>query len=378
MNSEDISLSSLSGEEGGVKVAAGGEEGGQRLRPREHRHKHKKKHKRHSHKHKHRHKSSSRKERRHKKHRCKHRPKDSESDSGESEDEELQLIDDILESSLQPPDSPVAVCDIPSPPPKVKRLSITGRDVEILRSSAGNGIVESMKIVVDNRNGSRDQPVTVSSSEEEMASLEIGVSNDENSREMSRRAEEFTLDSSDFLHIDEDLNLEELMKQKAALQARLGAYMSDVDDDDDDEETGPPPVTAGTPQQAPPAPHKLLVAALAAEKKPVQEVFTIEDSDDAEPKRRDRKKERESRPKKRKRSSASVNDMCLSVLASLPALVVVLRLLVVVVVVVALGGPSVHLLVDRKVLQPGVEVGVLQEWIRVSGVTWIDQEYRLP
>lgn len=37
---------------------------------------------------------------------------------------------------------------------------------------------------------------------------------EDNSREASRKAEEYNLDSSDFLHIDEDLNLEELMKQK--------------------------------------------------------------------------------------------------------------------------------------------------------------------
>lgn len=58
------------------------------------------------------------------------------------------------------------------------------------------------------------QPVTVSSSEDDGGGLELAVSNDENSRDTSRRAEEFCLDSSDFLHIDEDLNLEELMKQK--------------------------------------------------------------------------------------------------------------------------------------------------------------------
>lgn len=55
------------------------------------------------------------------------------------------------------------------------------------------------------------QPLTVSSSEED--GLDQIVS-DENSREDSRRAEEFCLDSSDFLPIHEDLNLEELMKQK--------------------------------------------------------------------------------------------------------------------------------------------------------------------
>lgn len=58
--------------------------------------------------------------------------------------------------------------------------------------------------------------MTVSSSEEDVGCVEMGVSNDENSRETSRRAEEFCLDSSDFLHIDEDLNLEELMKQKVS------------------------------------------------------------------------------------------------------------------------------------------------------------------
>lgn len=55
------------------------------------------------------------------------------------------------------------------------------------------------------------QPVTVSSSDE---TTEPQAVSEENSREAARKAEEFTLDSSDFLHIDEDLNLEELMKQK--------------------------------------------------------------------------------------------------------------------------------------------------------------------
>lgn len=56
----------------------------------------------------------------------------------------------------------------------------------------------------------------MSSSEEDVGGMELGISNDENSRETSRRAEEFCLDSSDFLHIHEDLNLEELMKQKVS------------------------------------------------------------------------------------------------------------------------------------------------------------------
>lgn len=65
------------------------------------------------------------------------------------------------------------------------------------------------------------QAVTLSSSEEgdrvqhivSDDNLEQTLS-DDNSREAARKAEEFSLDSSDFLHIDEDLNLEELMKQK--------------------------------------------------------------------------------------------------------------------------------------------------------------------
>ncbi|KAL9918544.1 uncharacterized protein ACN427_000828 isoform 1-T5 [Glossina fuscipes fuscipes] len=38
--------------------------------------------------------------------------------------------------------------------------------------------------------------------------------------------------SPDLAIIEDDLNLEELMKQKALLQARLGAYMSDTEGDD--------------------------------------------------------------------------------------------------------------------------------------------------
>ncbi|KAK8726432.1 hypothetical protein OTU49_010256, partial [Cherax quadricarinatus] len=261
MNSDEISLSSLSTDE--MKP-----DDQERSRSKEHRHKHKKKHKRHSHKHKHRHKSSSRKERKHKKHRSKHRHKESESESAESEDvEDVQLIDELLESGLE-----ALVTNH-------ERPRSHGRDVEIRRASAGNGIVESMKIVVNNHNGSRDQPVTVYSSEDEIVDQLLS---DENSREASRKAEEFSLDSSDFLHIHEDLNLEELMKQKLTLQACLGAYMSDVEDEEEFQETPQKPVVA---------------------KKIEEEVVTIEDSDDAEPKKKERKKERESRAKKRKRSS---------------------------------------------------------------------------
>lgn len=151
-------------------------------------------------------------------------------------------MDELLESGLEAVNNPGT------------QARERGRDVEILRASAGNGIVESMKIVVNNHNGSKEevstfslkaadfcifiyifstgwyasvrniifsskcillsfllifQPVTVSSSEDDVVQA-----SEDNSREASRKAEEFCLDSSDFLHIDEDLNLEELMKQK--------------------------------------------------------------------------------------------------------------------------------------------------------------------
>lgn len=83
--------------------------------------------------------------RKHKKHRCKHRHKGSESESGESETEDVELIDELLESGLE-----VIVSNHDQPRDRE-------RDVEIMQASAGNGIVESMKIVVDNRNGTRDQ-----------------------------------------------------------------------------------------------------------------------------------------------------------------------------------------------------------------------------
>lgn len=60
---------------------------------------------------------------------------------------DLELIDDLLEKSLKPESPTTANIDIPA----------QARDVEILRASAGNGIVESMKIVVSNRNGSKEQ-----------------------------------------------------------------------------------------------------------------------------------------------------------------------------------------------------------------------------
>lgn len=89
--------------------------------------------------------------RRHKKHRSKHRHKDSDSDSADSNDEEdLELIDDLLEKSLKPAASTT---------PRTETTT-QARDVEILRASAGNGIVESMKIVVNNRNGSKEQVTT--------------------------------------------------------------------------------------------------------------------------------------------------------------------------------------------------------------------------
>ncbi|XP_027225993.1 serine/threonine-protein kinase PRP4 homolog isoform X1 [Penaeus vannamei] len=257
MNSDDPSLSSMSEEE----VKSGGQEPA-RSRSKERKHKHRKKHKRHSHKHKHRHKSSSRKERKHKKHRSKHRHKDSDSESSASEDgSDIQLVDELLESGLEAVNNPGT------------QARERGRDVEILRAPAGNGIVESMKIVVNNHNGSKEEPVTVSSSEEEVVEA-----SEDNSREASRKAEEYNLDSSDFLHIDEDLNLEELMKQKAALQACLGAYMSDVEEEEE-------------PKQAP-----------AVVEKPECDVVTIEDSDDGQSKKKEKRREKESRPKKRKRS----------------------------------------------------------------------------
>ncbi|ROT67009.1 putative serine/threonine-protein kinase PRP4-like [Penaeus vannamei] len=265
MNSDDPSLSSMSEEE----VKSGGQEPA-RSRSKERKHKHRKKHKRHSHKHKHRHKSSSRKERKHKKHRSKHRHKDSDSESSASEDgSDIQLVDELLESGLEAVNNPGT------------QARERGRDVEILRAPAGNGIVESMKIVVNNHNGSKEEPVTVSSSEEEVVEA-----SEDNSREASRKAEEYNLDSSDFLHIDEDLNLEELMKQKAALQACLGAYMSDVEEEEE-------------PKQAP-----------AVVEKPECDVVTIEDSDDGQSKKKEKRREKESRPKKRKRSSGPIFPEC--------------------------------------------------------------------
>merc|ERR1712212_1226001 len=160
--------------------------------------------------------------------------------SGDGEGSDLQLVDELLESGLEavissstlparetgrdvekitlPRETGREVEKIMLPHDTgrdmEKRRSVrdveimrTGRDVEIMRSAAGNGVVESMKIVVNNHNGSKDEPVTVSSSED--GGMEQQIS-EENSREENRKIEEFTLDSSDFLHIDEDLNLEEL------------------------------------------------------------------------------------------------------------------------------------------------------------------------
>lgn len=81
--------------------------------------------------------------RRHKKHRSKHKHKGSESDSEESE--EVTLIDELLESRLE-----AAVSDSGHQPEG-------GRDVEMVQTAAGNGLVESMKIIVNNHNNFKSQ-----------------------------------------------------------------------------------------------------------------------------------------------------------------------------------------------------------------------------
>ncbi|XP_064081769.1 serine/threonine-protein kinase PRP4 homolog [Macrobrachium nipponense] len=274
MNSEELSLSSLSDED--PKLA---DDERSRSRSKEHRHKHKKKHKRHSHKHKHRHKSSSRKDRKHKKHRSRHRRKDSS--SSESQDEDVEIIDELLESGLG---------DLDDVEPHSQALETRGRDVEILRSSTGNGVLESMKIVVNNQNGSKNDEFTtniISSEEQEVS--------EDASRDAIRKADDMCMDSSDYLYIGEDLNLEELMKQKAALQACLGAYMSDVDDDDKEVVVQKPVVVEE--EEGEEEDDDVQITKVSRE-----EVVTVEDSDNEEVKKKERKKDREPKPKKRKRS----------------------------------------------------------------------------
>merc|ERR1712128_317092 len=88
-----------------------------------------------------------------------------------------------------------------------------------------------------NTNGKKTEFNTLvvdsSSEEEQMDSTE----NSREARESVKKYDELSMDSSEFLNIDEDnVGLEELIKQKAALQACLGAYMSDEDDEEDDSE----------------------------------------------------------------------------------------------------------------------------------------------
>merc|ERR1712106_592616 len=88
-----------------------------------------------------------------------------------------------------------------------------------------------------NSNGKKTEFNTLvvdsSSEEEQMDSTE----NSREARESVKKYDELSMDSSEFLNIDEDnVGLEELIKQKAALQACLGAYMSDEDDEEDDSE----------------------------------------------------------------------------------------------------------------------------------------------
>lgn len=54
-------------------------------------------------------------------------------------------MDELLESGLEAVNNPGT------------QARERGRDVEILRAPAGNGIVESMKIVVNNHNGSKEE-----------------------------------------------------------------------------------------------------------------------------------------------------------------------------------------------------------------------------
>merc|ERR1712106_1234825 len=87
-----------------------------------------------------------------------------------------------------------------------------------------------------NSNGKKTEFNTLvvdsSSEEEQMDSTE----NSREARESVKKYDELSMDSSEFLNIDEDnVGLEELIKQKAALQACLGAYMSDEEDDSEDD-----------------------------------------------------------------------------------------------------------------------------------------------
>ncbi|CAL4061738.1 unnamed protein product, partial [Meganyctiphanes norvegica] len=236
-------------------------------------------------------------------------------------------------------------------PKAAKEKSGGGRDIEIRHSGAGNGAVASMKISVSNTlpdilnaNGKKNQFNTLvvdSSSEEEdqMNSTE----NSRDARENINRYEELSMDSSEFLNIDDDnVALEELIKQKAALQACLGAYMSDDDNDvdneddedddedeedleDDDGEEGKE-IDLDDDDDDDVVEMKRVVSSRskgdkkrredgAADKRKngtqVTDVVTIDDSDDDESKKKDkdreRKKERE-KAKKRKRSRSRSDD----------------------------------------------------------------------
>ncbi|RXG69374.1 Serine/threonine-protein kinase PRP4-like protein [Armadillidium vulgare] len=257
--------------------------------------KHKKKHKRHhSHKHKHRHKSSSRKEKKHKKHKSKHH-----------KEEEEEVIDCEVKEILQ-------TVELKASSEKTIK---SNRGVEIKKSSTSNGIMELMQIVVSNENGNKHQAVNLISEDEISADA-----SDENSlntiRMESRKAEELCLNSSDYLNIglDEDLNLEELMRQKAALQACLGAYMSDIDDDDEEIEVQQQPPSQPLkaipvkPQEIKPADVRPKSIPKAEDKPQITkvDVVTISDSDDD---KKDKKKDAyKSRKRKRSKSRSAERD----------------------------------------------------------------------
>ncbi|KAB7500499.1 hypothetical protein Anas_14496, partial [Armadillidium nasatum] len=265
------------------------------------RNKHKKKHKRHhSHKHKHRHKSSSRKEKKHKKHKSKHHK------------EEEEVIDCEVKEILQ-------TVELKASSEKTIK---SNRGVEIKKSSTSNGIMELMQIVVSNENGNKHQAVNLVSDDEISADA-----SDENSgnalRMESRKAEELCLNSSDYLNIglDEDLNLEELMRQKAALQACLGAYMSDIDDDEEEEievQQQPPSQPLKTipvkPQEIKPAEVKPKSIPKAEDKPQIAkvDVVTISDSDDD---KKDKKKDAYKSRKRKRRLIGAVASPALSLTA---------------------------------------------------------------
>jgi len=340
-NSSDISLSSLSGEENEKSTSLRDNSRSRSRSKSTHKHKKKhkehkehKEHKRHSHKHKHKHKSSSRKEKKHKK-RSKHKSSKDESNSESSASEvDLELVDQLLESGLDHG-------KVKENPKETKEKS-GGRDIEIRHSGAGNGAVASMKISVSNTlsdisnaNGKKTEFNTLvvdsSSEEEQMDSTE----NSREARESIKKYDELSMDSSEFLNIDEDnVGLEELIKQKAALQACLGAYMSDEDnddeeddseddsdeDDDEDEDEGEEDEEKEIDEDDDIVEMKRVTSsrskvdrrrqeAGAADKRKngttVTDVVTIEDSDEDDIKKKDKDKERRKereKAKKRKRS----------------------------------------------------------------------------